>query len=390
LKLVYIDRDGNQFDPKSFKPMKEEPDFLIPKHLEPGEMHPIRWREDRSLTNLNPSPAVDGPDGETFVIGFPPQLHEEFLSYIGNNGMMRVAHQILYKEKKLKRGEQRLYELDDGEKWTAMVQGTWKTDMVWLDPGDESCFESLLGVLRRGGFDMVLDQVGRAFDLNSLMIQGVGAIFLSQYNQPNNIHVDIEGSRGSFYNIIIPVHIPSGHDAIFMLSDRGDDYEGHIKLDPNVGIVLGGESKHGTGKCDYRAEEDFRLLFAVYVADITDDNVELIASDSTSLWPTDGDTNWFLAQKGRLWTRDGKNSLLNDTGREPLDVQDLQEECPQLIDQCEKDLNGVRLQCPKTCGLYLEDDVYYKRFFPNRDGPPSCSADQPENPTCPRQDISTT
>jgi hypothetical protein len=370
--------------------MKEEPDFLVPKHLEPGEMHPIRWREDRSLTNLNTNHAVDGPDGETFVIGFPPQLHEEFVSYIGNNGMMRVAHQILYKEKRLRKGEQRMYVLDDGEKWTAMVQGSWKTDMVWLDPGDESSFESLIGVLKRGGFDVVLDQIGKAFDLNGLMIQGVGAIFLSQYDQPKNIHVDIEGSRGSFYNIIIPVHIPAGHDAIFMLSDKGDDYKGQIKLDPDVGIVLGGESRHGTGKCNYREEEDFRLSFAVYVADINDDNVELIASDSTSLWPTDGDTKWFMAQMGRCWTRDGKNSLLNDSGRRPLNVQDLHEECPQLIDQCDKDLKGVRLQCPKTCGLYLEDDVYYKRISPERASPPSCSIDHSEHPTCQGPDTSAT
>jgi ShK domain-like len=380
--MMYVDRDGNLFDPKSFKSKKEEPDFLVPRSLQPGEMQPVRWREDKSLSNLNPNPAVDGPDGETFLIGFPPELHEEFLTYIGNNGMMRVAHELLYKEEKLGKGEQRLYTLDDGEKWTAMVQGAWKTDMVWLDPGDESTFESLLGVLRRGGFDIVLDQIGKAFDLNGLMVQGVGAIFLSNYDQPKNIHVDIPGSRGSFYNIIVPVHIPAGHDAIFLLSDKGDDYKGQIKLDPHVGIVLGGESRHGTGKCNYRAKEDFRLSFAIYVADINEENVELIASDSTSLWPTDGDTNWFWAQRGRLWTKDGKNSLKNDKGRQPLNVQDLREDCSQQKDQCETDPKGVRLQCPKTCGLYLEDEEYYKRFFADRAEPMTCTSDDPDHPVC--------
>lgn len=384
--MVYVDRDGNVFDPSIFKPSNEVFDFLVPKTLQPGEMHPIRWREDKSLTDLNPNPAVDGPDGETFVVGFPPELHQEFLAYVKNNGMMKVAHQILYQEEKLQKQEQRLYTLDDQMKWTAMVQGSWKTDMVWLDPGDETTFESLLGVLRRGGFDKVLEAVGKTFDLDSLMIQGVGAIFLSKYDNPNNIHIDIEGSRGSFYNIIVPVHIPVGHDAIFLLSDKGDEYEGEIKLDPNVGIVLGGESRHGTGKCNYRANEDFRLSFAIYVADIKEENVELIASDSTSLWPTDGDTSWFWAQRGRLWTKDGKNSLRDDKGREPLNVQDLKKDCPQWKNQCDIDLKGVRLECPKTCGLYLEDDVYYRTFFSDGAGPPSCTADSPDHPTCLGQD----
>ena len=37
-------------------------------------MMPIRWRED-----LTP---VDGSDGESFVVGFPPELHEEFKKYV--------------------------------------------------------------------------------------------------------------------------------------------------------------------------------------------------------------------------------------------------------------------------------------------------------------------
>jgi hypothetical protein len=390
LKLVYVDRDGNQFDPNDFKPKSEEPHFLLPKKLEPGEMQPVRWREDE--WSEDPMP-VDGPDGETFVVGFPPELHEEFVSYIEKNGMMRVAHEILYREERLKPKEQRLYTLDDGEKWTAMVQGSWQTDMVWLDPGDESAFESLLGVLRRGGFDKVLDQIGKTFDLNSLMIQGVGAIFLSKYSKTKNMHVDIEGSRGSFYNIIVPVHIPEGYDATFGLSDKGDSFIGKLKLDPDVGVVLGGESRHGTGVCDYRAKEEFRLSFAVYVADISKENVELIASDSTSLWPTEGDTEWFWAQRGRVWTKDGSHSLKTDKGRRPMNVQDKLGDCPQMKHMCDTDLLGIRLKCPKTCELYLEDGVYYAKYFSlseaNNGSAPSCPSDDPTHPTCSKEDTIT-
>jgi len=376
LKVILGDGNGNEFDLNDFYEFDDEPDFLIPKKLEVGEMEPIRWRDD-----LSP---VDGSDGESFVIGFPPELHEEFKKYVANSGMMNIAHQLLYKDEPLEQGEQRIFTLDDGEKWTAMVQGSWDTDMVWLDPGDESCFESLLGILRRGNFDQVLEQVGKTFDLDGLMIQGVGAIFLSEYTKTENMHVDIPGSRGSFYNIIVPVHIPADDVAIFKLSDKGDEYQGKVRLDPNVGVVLGGESRHGTGECNYRPEEDFRLSFAVYVADVNEENVELIASDSTSLWPTSGDTFFIESQKARLWTRDGKNSLKNDKGRMPINIQDDHRACASMKKSlCMTDVKGMRLECPKTCQLYLEDDVYYAKYFPNQTAPnihPTCS--EVDDPSC--------
>jgi hypothetical protein len=356
-RVIFDDGNGNEIELNDFFNVNEEPDFLIPKKLDVGEMRPILWRED-----LSP---IDGPDGESFVIGFPPELHEEFTKYVANSGMMKIAHQILYKEKPLEQGDQRIYTLDDGEKWTAMVQGSWDTDMVWLDPGDESCFESLLGVLRRGGFDKVLDEVGKAFDLDGLMVQGVGAIFLSEYDRTENMHVDIPGSRGSFYNIIVPVHIPEDDVAIFKMSDIEDEYQGQIRLDPNVGVILGGESRHGTGECHYRPREEFRLSFAVYVADINERNIDMIASDSTSLWPTSGDQFFFRSQKGRLWSKDGKNNMKDDKGRLPMNIQDNDKKCATMdISLCMTDVQGMRLNCPKTCELYLEDDVYYAKYFP--------------------------
>lgn len=370
-RVIFDDGNGHEIELNDFFEPSDEPDFLVPKTLDVAEIQPIRWRED-----LTP---VDGPDGESFVIGFPPELHEEFKKYVARSGMMDVAHKILYEEEELEAEEQRIYTLDDGEKWTAMVQGSWDTDMVWLDPGDESCFESLLGVLRRGGFDKVLDKVAKTFDLDGLMVQGVGAIFLSEYSKTQNMHVDIPGSRGSFYNIIVPVHIPADDVAIFKISDKGDDFQGRIRLDPNVGVVLGGESRHGTGECNYREHEDFRLSFAVYVADINEENIEMIASDSTSLWPTQGDTFFFESQKGRLWTKDGKNSLARDRGRERMNIEDSDPECATMDkDLCMTDVKGMRLECPKTCELYLEDDVYYAKYFPNR----TAGGQQSEPPTC--------
>jgi len=38
--------------------------------------------------------------------------------------------------------------------------------MVWIDTADEECFKSVLSVLHRGNFDVVLDAIGKTFDLD--------------------------------------------------------------------------------------------------------------------------------------------------------------------------------------------------------------------------------
>jgi hypothetical protein len=127
---------------------------------------------------------------------------------------------------------------------------------------------------------------------------------------------------------------------------------------------------HGTGECNYRSNEDFRLSFAVYVADISDANIDLITT--TSLWPTtsgwDNTLHWFEAQKNRIWTKNGTNSLLHDKGRLTMNIQDYDVKACSTMkkDLCMTDLQGMRSQCPKTCELYFEDDVYYAKYFPNR------------------------
>ena len=234
--------------------------------------------------------------------------------------------------------------------------------MVWIDPADEETFESALSVLRRGKFDLVLDAIGKYFDLDGLMITGIGPIFLSYFEHDpefKQIHSDLIGAKGSFYNVVVPIYIPDGGASLYV----GDDEDAApLQMRYNFGALLGSETRHGTGECDYRADRDVRLSMAIYLADLNDDNAELIASDSTSLWPTEGDVDWFESQKGRVWRRDGSHSLKNDKGRNKISVQDHRRDCDSVKHLCLSDPTGVRLECPKTCGVYLPDELYYLRL----------------------------
>lgn len=172
------------------------------------------------------------------------------------------------------------------------------------------------------------------------------------------MHVDMEGAEGKFFNVIVPVHIPQNHEARLYLDDNYDNLpKGSTSMDPHVGIVLGGDSAHGTGECNYRNDRDVRLSISIYMADITKDNVELMAEDPTSLWPAQEDEEWYMAQQRRGWPKDGKNSLKNDKGRKSLKVDDAADDC--TINDCETDNQGKHLRCAITCCFYLNDDVYY-------------------------------
>lgn len=128
---------------------KEQPNFLIPQKLGPGQMAPLYFRDTEERLE----------DDEAYVIGLPPELLQEFTKYMDNNGMLETAKKLAYETERSDK-EHELYTLNDGRKWGVMHPKWSGNDMVWIDPGDEECFESLMDVLRKGNFDTVLDAIG--------------------------------------------------------------------------------------------------------------------------------------------------------------------------------------------------------------------------------------
>ena len=158
--------------------------------------------------------------------------------------------------------------------------------MVWIDPADEECFESVLSVLRRGNFDVVLDAIGKKFDLNVLMVSGIGLIFLSYFEHDpeyKQIHKDLAEAKGAFHNVVVPIYIPQGGASLYIADDDWDCKRLlPIQMRYNQGLVIGRATYHETGECDYREQHDVRLSVATHLADVDYYNVEDFAGDSTS------------------------------------------------------------------------------------------------------------
>mmetsp|Transcript_24373 Transcript_24373/g.55641 ORF Transcript_24373/g.55641 Transcript_24373/m.55641 type:complete len:436 (-) Transcript_24373:63-1370(-) len=232
-------------------------------------------------------------EAEAFAIGLPQQLSEEFQTFIELEGIMKMAHEILYNNA-LSQGK--TYAPENGTQWRASSSKRDDTDITWLDPGDERSYQNLISVLRRGKFSQTLKSMTKEFNLEDLVIQGVEFSFLSYFsdkindNYHNDINVEIPGTADTSFKIILPIHIPYNSSAMLRLQSEYqenyepnvvDDYvmdddeyfggelkvrEALINMEYDVGTVIGTETQLAAMPCDYRKNRDFRISAGIYLA----------------------------------------------------------------------------------------------------------------------------
>jgi len=327
---------------------EEQPYIIAPKELPPGDLATVVRRDNGNKV-----------DPEAMLIGLPPKITEMFNEYVQKSGLMSIFSDLLYKDP-VKKGENKVYDLEDGTKWSARTSNNWITegDMTWIDPGNEFTYEFVLDIWRKGGFDTVLDTLGEKFGNDGLWLDGTSFIIVSEFDG-HNIHNDLPESGSKVFNIIFPLVIPDGTSQL-LVAERGAYQDGiPINFNENVGVLVGGDTLHGTGNCNYRAKKQFRLAIAVYFIDTNEENVEEFASDDTAYYPPIGSEEFLLAQAGRHWG--GNNSLATDKGRDRLFVEDERDDCPSLAEQgmCDKSLE-FRNECLKSCNVFMDDETYYE------------------------------
>ena len=149
--------------------------------------------------------------------------------------------------------------------------------------------------------------------------------------------------------MLLPIWLPVDDDGSLYIG--GTDHQcAPYRLQYNVATVTGGDSWHATEDCNYRKRKGYRFSITIYLSEINQPNLQVLASDILSPWPVKGDAAWFAAQKGR--------NLTQDAGRSPLMIRDQSDDCHQVQDLCESDLRGVRHRCPRTCKVYMEEQEY--------------------------------
>ena len=328
--------------------------FLTPP-LKPGQASLLRWDDDSSI--VQPYAAR---------IGLPPQLLPTLIDYADQMGLLTIMQNMLYDNPLPPDGDKWFtftspYDTAlEGEKrnmtWNVERPAKkWKSDMHWFNTADEMAHEDSLRALSKGGFDEVLAAIGKQFNLDTLHVDSVGFVAVTNCER-GFIHTDWDGVDGRAFNFLVGIQSPpeAGPELIVEGDRKGEVYYGK-----DAGILVGDGTRHGTRECDHRASRGVRITASIYLADLTKGNIGIVAGDTTSIFPPTGDEEWVWAQRGRHWSKDGKRSLVEDIGRKEIDVEDELEDCEARTRNGEcKGNTRERSGCVKTCRVYLRDEEY--------------------------------
>jgi hypothetical protein len=337
----------------SHKEKSIEKDSFIFPHLDPGNIHPFVWKSNRIQV-----------DKYARLVGIPTRLTEEIRKFCVDIGLMDAFRSILYSNP-VNIGRSRLLsELKGPHKWAVTrpsASASWiNSDLHWVDATDEESFEYSLSILKRGDLSAIAHAIGTEFESESLAFLGMGFIIVS-HSTNSQMHQDNPGGGKDFFDLLFPLTIPENDISQLYVGDN-EKNRGLVTLEPNLGVLLGMDTWHATADCDYRKNQNFRVFVSIYIADVNEDNVGLLSEDGTALFPVPGQQSWLMAQQGRLWRID--EGVVIDQGRKPFSFNDNLENCSDLANEgrCETDLTFTRLQCLKSCNVYLDDEEYFSKF----------------------------
>jgi hypothetical protein len=238
----------------------------------------------------------------------------------------------------------------------------WKSDMHWFNTADELAHEDSLRALARGGFDRVLNGIGQHYGLDTLHVDSVGFVAVTNCER-GYIHHDWDNVEGKAFNFLVGIHSPDKAGAELYI-ENDDERRGQVHYGSNAGILVGDGTRHGTRECDHRSQREVRITCSIYLADVTEDNLNILAGDTTSIFPPTGDVaaEWMWTQRGRHWNKNGGRSLVEDIGRRSFHVRDdvdgcFKDECLASSDTVE-DIGEYRNECMRTCNVFMDDREY--------------------------------
>jgi len=346
-------------------------DFVTPTNLPPGQVTPILWRN----RNSNRSASDDNQDGGkivsqyAFQISLPPTLVPTLLNYTAQLGIISKFQEFTTTQPipALKSDSHNGKFLTFGNnRWYAQRPASkWASNMHWISPADERTHEEYLKVLFDGGFGSILENIGKAIQLDGLVAYHLTFLAVSN-SVVGYTHHDTTATDGRVYNVIIPLLLEEDVAPELILLDDETEERGGYKYQVGMAALMGDDVIHGTLECDYTTErrgmsEDeehddddddgtikkkrkewkhggimangqrsgMRLAATVYIADINDLNVKDVAEKTlTQIFPM-ADENWLFAQRGRHWLNDTDDDESNSEKNNDDDSDDESDSGPK-------------------------------------------------------------
>lgn len=372
--------DENEIQPNGFpldhKPIMNPNEYImvdgtspfVAQNLKEYEMAPLQWASSGNQV-----------DKHARVVSLPPLLTDEIQNFCVDIGLDKLfqwaAHSdTLDIDHTLITGPN---DLKEGHKWAVTRAGedTSSSNLHWLDAIDETSYEATVDVLKRGNFDYVLNAIAAEFKPWGYMFAGLG-FMVGTHSEASLIHQSNSDAGKNVLKLVFPIHMPKGNMAQMYVGNDDEKKVAPYALNYHQGLILSGDTIHGMADFDYRREGNFQIFATIYIADIHDDNFDMISDDNTALFPMSGNRDWLLAQRGRFWGGAYGGSFEFDSGRKPYEPNDELDNCSDLAERglClepsesknDPGLWDVRRFCSKSCGIFIENDTYYSKVHPPR------------------------
>jgi hypothetical protein len=243
---------------------------FVTMELEPAQIESIRWIGRNEVVNAY-----------AFQIGLPPELTPSLLKYCEEMGIIESFKTFLLYGEHLQPGKEVGMKLKRFNWYVQRPKSFWQSNMHWISPGDKEAQEDYLKVLSRGGFDKILDAIGRKFNLEGLTAYHITFIGVSHCDQ-GYVHYDFKDTGGKTFNVIVPLILASDGVPELELSKDGDVL-GSYKYQYGVASLVGDECYHATAAVDYRESREIRMAATIYISDIQESNLQNLMADYTQV-----------------------------------------------------------------------------------------------------------
>jgi hypothetical protein len=300
--------------------------------------------------------AVNGTqlDPHTARIRLPSTLANVMKTYCDRVGITDLFRKHLV-EQELYSGAFQQVQLDDSNWILRKPTSKRDSNMHILSAHDSVSHARYMSLLAAGGFDTVLETVGRFYNLEEIYVYGASFIAVTHRNL-DIVQTHFEKVHEMSFNILIPIQLKEGSRPELLLKTS----DGIVALyhEHDIALVLGNQTQHGTALLDYRdSPEELCLYLSIHLAGIHGKNIDSTAKTLAERFYISEVVQSFLNSE-RHWKKDGSVQLsliynLTDDQRSKLGLIDDMDEPPDWTTFNRDDLFD-----------YFECDEYFQGVLP--------------------------
>jgi hypothetical protein len=260
--------------PKAWNAADPNPkgDF-IKSSLKPGQVEHVHWSDTGEVVT---------PNG--YRLGLGDRVQNKILEYCNKVGITETLRKCTAYGNGMEVEQDVFLDLDGAKWYLQRPGGKWRADMHWMSPGDEKSTQDWLEMLSAAGFDEMLKGIGETLGMKGL-VAFHGTFMGISTSTKHYIHYDIKNTGDKHFNIIIPLIMANETGPELDLRDaKRTDSDGSLKFgrypyEKGAAIMIGDAAYHATSPVNYRRTKEFRLAATVFVADVTEENVDSIMNE---------------------------------------------------------------------------------------------------------------